>query len=81
MLYLEGIIISIIAAVIGNIFGCIAGNGIIYFMLFSGQEEGEFAFSLHIDILGILFIIVLLLLINIFAVWITKPEEEDIVLE
>ena len=81
MLYLEGIIVSIIAAVIGNIIGSVAGNFMVYFMLFAGQDEEDgLKFVPHIDVPGILFVIILLLIINIFAVWITKPEEEEIIL-
>lgn len=82
MLYLEGIIVSIIASIIGNIIGSIVGNFMVYFMLFAGQDESDgVKFTSHIDIAGIIFITILLLIINIFAVWVTKPEEEDIIFD
>ena len=82
MLYLEGIIVSIIASVIGNIIGSVAGNFMVYFMLFAGQDEEDgVKFVPHIDVPGILFVIIILLIINIFAVWITKPEDDDIIFD
>ena len=82
MFYLEGIIVSIIASVIGNIIGSVAGNFMVYFMLFAGQDEEDgLKFVPHIDVPGILFVIIILLIINIFAVWITKPEDEDIIFD
>ena len=82
MLYLEGVMVSIIAAIVGNIIGIIAGNFMVYFMLFAGQDESDrVKFTSHIDITGIIFITILLLIINVFAVWVTKPEDEDIIFD
>ena len=76
MLYLEGAIVSVIAAFIGNIIGSIAGNVIIYMMLFAARDKGEGAkFAIHIDLPAILFVTIILLIINIFAVWATKPKK------
>lgn len=82
MLYLEGVIVSIIAAIVGNIIGIIAGNFMVYFMLFAGQDESDrVKFTSHIDITGIIFITILLLIINVFAIWVTKPEDDDIIFD
>ncbi|MBQ7708100.1 MAG: ABC transporter permease [Lachnospiraceae bacterium] len=81
MLYLEGVIISVIAAIPGSILGSIAGNVVVYFMMFSEMEDDGLKFTPHIDPLAILFITVILLFINIFAVFITKPENENISFE
>ena len=79
MLYLEGILVAVIAAIIGNIIGCLMGNAIFRVFMLGTTEEGEsMKIPWHIDFPAILFVTILLLAINIFAVWITKPENQDI---
>lgn len=82
MLYLEGLLVSVIAAFIGNLLGSFLGNAVFNLFMLAGKEPEEMADPIiHIDFPAIILITVLLIIINVFAIWVTKPEDEDIIFD
>ena len=50
--------------------------------MLAGKEPEERANPvIYIDFPAIILITVLLIIINVFAIWVTKPEDEDIIFD
>ncbi|MBQ8914115.1 MAG: ABC transporter permease, partial [Lachnospiraceae bacterium] len=82
MLYLEGLLVSVIAAFIGNLLGSFLGNAVFNLFMLAGKEPEERGNPvIYIDFPAIILITLLLIIINVFAIWVTKPEDENIILD
>ena len=73
MLYAESVITAIISAVLGSIIGVISSRYIVNVML---EVWGEIHFTVKWSV--IIFTAVLLIAINIFNVWMSKPDDSEI---
>ena len=73
MLYAESVLTAIISAVLGSVIGVISSWYIVNVML---EVWGEIHFTVKWSV--IIFAAVLLIAINIFNVWMSKPDDSEI---